>query len=169
MLKLFGGVIDKPLRLIYSACLDQEIFPLYWKKAKVVPINKKNKKQSVENYRPVIVLPLCEKALEGLLYNNMFSFFIENDLIFQNQSGFKPDDYCINQPMSITHEIYKSFDDSWEERIIFLHKSKAVDKVWHEGLLLKLKIKGISGNLLKIMKDFLANRYEKAVLKGQVS
>ena len=43
MLKLFGGAIDKPLRLIFSACLDQGIFPLYWKKAKVVPINTKIK------------------------------------------------------------------------------------------------------------------------------
>ena len=41
----------------------------------------------------------------------MFSFFIENGLISQNQSGFKPGDSCINQLLSVNHEIYKSFDD----------------------------------------------------------
>ena len=59
----------------------------------------------------------------------MFSFFIENGLISQNQSGFKPGDSCINQLLSITHEIYKSFDDGWEVRGVFLDISKAFDKV----------------------------------------
>ena len=61
----------------------------------------------------------------------MFSFFIENGLISQNQSGFKPGDSCINQLLSITHEIYKSFDDGWEVRGAFLDISKAFDKVWY--------------------------------------
>ena len=63
----------------------------------------------------------------------MFSFFIENGLISQNQSGFKPGDSCINQLLSITHEIYKSFDDGWKVRSAFLDISKAFDKVWHQG------------------------------------
>ena len=91
----------------------------------------------------------------------MFSFFIENDLISQNQSGFKPGGSSIKQLLSINHEICKSFDDGWEVRGAFLDISKAFDKVSHESLLLKSKLKGISGNLLKIMKDFLANRYQK--------
>ena len=93
----------------------------------------------------------------------MFSFFIKNDLISQNQSGFKPSDSCINQLLSIFHEIYKSFVVGWEVRGVFLDMSKAFDKVWHEGLLLRLRLNGISGNLLKIMEDFLANRYQRVV------
>ena len=89
----------------------------------------------------------------------MFSFCIENDLISQNQSGFKPGDSCINQLLSIMHEIFKSFDDGWEVRGVYLDISKAFDKVWHEGLLLKLTLNGISRNWLKLMEDFLANRY----------
>ena len=59
----------------------------------------------------------------------MFSFFIDNDLIYQNQSGFKSGDSCINQLLSIAHEIYKSFDDGWEVRGVFLAISKAFDEV----------------------------------------
>ena len=54
----------------------------------------------------------------------MFSFFIENGLISQNQSRFKPGDSCINQVLSITHEIYKSFDDGWEVRLRFATEIK---------------------------------------------
>ena len=69
----------------------------------------------------------------------MLKFFIENELISPNQSGFKPRDSCINQLLAITHEIYKSFDDGFEVRGVFLDISKAFDKVWHEGLIFKLK------------------------------
>ena len=103
------------------------------------------------------------------MHKEIFSFSIENDLKSQNQSGFKPGESCINQLLSITHEIYKSFDDGWEVRGVFLGISKAFDKVWHEGFLLKSKLNGISGSLLKIKWDFLANRYQRVVLNGQFS
>ena len=59
----------------------------------------------------------------------MFSFFIENGLKSQNQSEFKPEGSCINQFLSIAHEIYKSFDDGWEVRGVDIDISKAFDKV----------------------------------------
>ena len=55
----------------------------------------------------------------------MFKFFIENKLISSSQSGFKPGDSCINQLLSITHEIYSSFDEGLEVRSIFLDIAKA--------------------------------------------
>ena len=61
------------------------------KKANVVPVHKKGNKQSLENYRPISLLPICGTIFERLLYNEMFTFFTENDLISSNQSGFRPD------------------------------------------------------------------------------
>ena len=49
----------------------------------------------------------------------MFEYFIENDLISHNQSGFKRGVLCINQLLYITHEIYKSFDEGYEPRGVF--------------------------------------------------
>ena len=54
----------------------------------------------------------------------------------QNQSGIKPGDCYINQLLPITHEVYKSFEDDWEVRGVFLNISKAFDQFWHEDLLL---------------------------------
>ena len=97
----------------------------------------------------------------------MFEFFIQNNLITPNQSGFKTGDSCINQLISITHEIYKSFDDGYEVRGVFLDISKAFDKVWHQGLHYKLRQNGISGELLNILTDFLDNRAQRIILNVQ--
>ena len=139
MLKLCGKSICKPLDLIFQSCIKQRKFPTEWKKANVVPVHKKGDKQILKNCRPVSLLPICGKIFERLIYNNLFEYFIENDLISQNQSGFKPGDSCINQLISIIHEIYQSFDDGLEFRGVFLDISKAFNKVWHEGLVYKLK------------------------------
>ena len=99
----------------------------------------------------------------------MFEIFTSNDLISQNQSGFKPDDSCISQLLAITHEIYWSFDACLDVRALFLDISEAFEKVWHEGLLYKLKQNSILGNLLETLSDFLKYRKQRVVLNGQSS
>ena len=136
MLQICDKTICKPLYLIFSSCMESDIFPSQWKMAKVVPAYKRDDKQNVKNYRPVSLLPIFEKVFERLIYNEMYSFFIENDLISANQSGFKQGDSCINQLLSITHEIYQFLDQGYEVRGVFLDISKAFDKVWHKGLFL---------------------------------
>ena len=58
--------------------------------------------------RALIVLSNCGKIFEKLIFHEMFKFFMENDLISSNRSGFKPGNSCIYQFLSIAHEIYKS-------------------------------------------------------------
>ena len=152
MLKICGEAIHKPLESIFRASLNDECFLSEWKKANVVPIHKKDDKQILKNYRPVSLLPICAKIFERIIYSRIFEYLIENNLITENQPGFKPGDSCINQLLSITRDIYKSLDDGFEIKGVFLDISKAFDKVWHEGLIYKLKQNGISGKLLNIIK-----------------
>ena len=79
------------------------------------------------------MLPICSKVLERLIFNEMFRFFLENKLIKPHKSVFNSGDSCINQLLSITRKVYKSFDDGLEVRSAFLDISKAFDKVWHDG------------------------------------
>ena len=73
--------------------------------------------------------------------------------------------------LSITHGIFEAFDcnPTLEVRSVFLDISKAFDKVWHEGLLYKLKSMGISGELFKLLENYLTARFQKVVLNGQTS
>ena len=132
----------------------------------ILPVHKKNEKQRLNNYRPTSVLPLCSKILERLVFNETFGFFIENDLISQHPSGFRPGDSCINQLVSVIHEICQSFNEGFDVRSVFLDISKAFDKVWQDGIIFKLKQNGISGNLLNLLSNFLRNRKQGVVLNG---
>ena len=86
-----------------------------------------------------------------------------------NQSGFRTGDSYINQLLSFTHDIYYSFDEGFETRGIFLDISKAFDKVWHKGLIYKLRLYDFSGDLLSLLIDFLTNMKQRVVLNGQNS
>ena len=96
---------------------------------------------------------------------------MEENLLNSNQSGFRPSESCINQLLAITHEIFEAFDcnPSLEIRSVFLDISKAFDKVWHEGLLYKLKTMDISGELYNLLESYLSGRFQRVLLNGQSS
>ena len=75
---------------------------------------------------------------------------MENKLLNPHNSGFHSGDGTVSQLLSITHKLTEALDDGIDVRIVFLDLSKAFDKVWHKGVLFKLKRKGISGNLLVV-------------------
>ena len=90
----------------------------------------------------------------------MFNCFIQNKLFTEGQSSFIPVDSCVAQLLSISHEIYKSFDGNppYDIRATFLDVSKAFDKVWLKGLIFKLKSYDVDGSLLKLMENYLTGR-----------
>ena len=160
-----------PLSIIYINCVNKGVFPKFWKMANVVPVHKKDSKQLLKNYRPISLLPVFGKIFEKLLFNNLYPYLIQNKLISERQSGFKKNDSTINQLLYICHEIMLSFDanPSKEVRAVFLDISKAFDKVWHEGLVFKLKCNGIQGDVLNLLTDFLNERCQRTLLNGKIS
>ena len=77
----------------------------------------------------------------------------------------------ISQLLSIVYDIKSSFDcdPTQDVRGIFLDISKTFDKVWHEGLLFKLKRYGVKGELLNLLRNYLNERNQSVVLNGQIS
>ena len=160
MIQLCGDTITLPLTLIFKFSLRNGIFPATWKMANIIPVYKKEEKNTVKNYLPISLLPIFAKVFERLLFNSLFAHFHDNDLFTKCQSGFMPDDSCISQRLSIVHEIQSSFD---------CNPSKASDKVRHRGLLFKLKSYGVEGSLFCLLENYLENRKQRVILHGQCS
>ena len=132
----------------FRKCLKSECFPKERKKANIVPVYKKYDKKLIKNYRPVSLLPICSNIFERVIFNLLFKHLEDNNLVTSNQPGFQPGDSCVHQLLSITHKIYKGFDanPSLDVRGIFLDLSKNFHRVWHDGLMYKLKSLGIFRN-----------------------
>ena len=166
MLQLCASEITFPLQLIFQKCITSGMLPDIWKYANVQPIYKEGNRQLKTNYRPISLLPICGKILERIIFDQVYSFLNSNNLISKNQLEFRPGDSAILQLISITSNMYKFFENHDETRAVFLVISKAFDKVWHEGIIHKLKCNGIEGNLLKFLTNYFDNRHQRVVLNG---
>ena len=130
MIKLCGKTIAIPLKLIFRSMIKEGVFSNDWKKSSVLPIHKRASINLIKNYRPISLLPIFSKGCERLVINSLFNYFIQNKLFTEFQSDFIPGDSCAAQLLSITHEIYKSFDCNppYDIRGTFLDISKAFRK-----------------------------------------
>ena len=171
MIKICDKSLLKPLTILFQNSMKSSCYPFIWKMSNIIPVHKKNDKQLVKNYRPISLLPIFGKIFEKIIFDRLYNFLSQEELLNPNQSGFRPSDSCVNQLIAIIHEIFEAFDcnPSLEVRSVFLDISKAFDKVWHEGLLYKLKSMGVSGKLYNLLENYLSDRFQRVLLNGQTS
>ena len=123
----------------------------------------------VSNYRPISLLSILGKCMEKCIFKYLYNFIHTHEILTPHQSGFRPNDSTVNQLLSITSDFYKAVDQGKEVRVIFFDISKAFDKVWHKGLLHKLKNIGICGELLAWFRSYLNDRRQCVVINGSKS
>lgn len=102
--------------------LDTGKFPTESKKANVVQVYKKGDQKILKNYLLVFLLPVFGNLFEKLIFNRMFTFFMENDLTLSNQSGYKPGGSCINltNPLIVVmmwELFYWQFESFWQNLV----------------------------------------------------
>ena len=169
VLKICGDQLAEPLTYIFNKCISSGYFPDEWKLANVTPIFKKGNHQLMSNYRPVSLLSLVSKVFERILYNKLYDYCYEHNILTPKNSGFKKKDSTINQLIHLTHLVYKGLDDEKKIALVFIDITKAIDKIWHKGLVYKLYKIGIRGKFLKLIRSYLSGRNQRVVLNGSMS
>ena len=169
LLKEASCILKKPFCRLFNLSLSQSIYPTQWKLANVTPVFKKDNPSDLTNYRPISLISVMGKVMERCVYKHIYNFLLDNNIISVNQSGFTPGDSAINQLLYITNEFGKALDDGKEIRVVFCDISKAFDRVWHKGLLWKLKSAGIRGPLLLWIENYLKNRRQRVVINNSYS
>lgn len=124
--KLCVSSILKPSHIIFKYALENECFLEEWKKANVDLVHKKCNKELINNYRPVLPLPICAKVFEKFIFNFYFKYFDTNSLIKNNRCGFRPADSCAPQLLLIKNDILQTYDTFplLELRSVFFDLSK---------------------------------------------
>lgn len=144
-------------------------FPSKLKVAMVIPIHKGDSKQTTGNYRPISLLPIIGKVFERIVYNRVYSFITEKNIIVCNQFGFQKGKSTEQAFLELQTKIINAYENKQNSCSIFLDFAKAFDTVNHKILLSKLYHYGIRGSVHQWFESYLTNRQQCVQVNGQRS
>ena len=131
----------------------------------MVPVFKNVKERSAaKNYCPVSLLSVVSKVFEELVNNRIFDHLEKSDLFPDSQYGFRSSRPTADFLRVVSDRIARAFNRSEATRAVALDISKAFDRVWHAGLLHKLRSYGISDQIFGLISSFFSNRRLRVVL-----
>ena len=154
LLKEGCHILAHPYSIIFNRSLEQGYFPSSWKDANVIPIYKKEDKSLPSNYRPIWLLSIAGKTMERCVHKHLYNCMVTNQLL---------------TPLHTYHKICEAVDKGKEIRAVFCDISKAFDRVWHKGILYKLRCMGCSNRVVKWFESYLSQRRQRVVINGQSS
>ena len=154
---------------LFNKCLKESCFPDCWKVSSEVPVFKNVGERSAKNYCPVGLPSLVSKVFEKLINNRIVGHLEKFGLFSDFQYGFRSSRSTADLLTVVSDRIARALKRSGATRAVALDISKAFDRVWHAGLLHKLKSYGISGQIFGLISSFLSNRRLRVVLDGKSS
>lgn len=169
ILKELHDEIAPILTDIFNTSLAEGTVPSDWKNANVTPVYKKGPKFKPENYRPISLTCVCCKVMEHIITSNIMAHLDRNNLLFQNQHGFRSRLSCETQLIEFTQDLFDTLNQGGQTDVVVMDFSKAFDKVDHRRLLLKLRRLGINHGVMAWIQSFLSERTQRVVLEGEQS
>ena len=132
----------KPLTKIINQSIKEGKFPENWKKAIVTPVLKKGSTKDKNNYRPVSCLMVLSKVLEKVVCSQITDFMEQNDLLPENQHGFREHRSTMSAHANIQQEWAMNSDGKEKTGVLLWDLSAAFDCLDAVLLCKKLEIYG---------------------------
>ena len=123
----------------------------------------------MNNYRPITVLPIIAKMFERLIYDQLYTYFTENNLLGSQQWGFRSLHSTVLALNEATDSWLLNIDKGKLNSVIFLDIKKAFDTVNHEILLKKLNRYGVCEKELKFLMSYLRDLVQCCSINGNMS
>ena len=158
VIKKAAHIIAPILSEYFNVFMKEGVFPDVLKIGKITPIFKKGNPEDIGNYRPVSTLPIFGKLFEKVIYSRIYSFAQSQNIINQNQFGFRKShstSHAVNHSVKIIEDALSKHNHVLG---IFIDLSKAFDTIDHDTLLAKLCRYGIRGNAHKLINSYLSRR-----------
>ena len=131
--------------------------------AKVKPLFKRGDTCQLNNYRPISLLRTISKIFETIIYSQLYSYFSQNNLLSEEQYGFRAQHSTELASVKLVDYIIKEIDDAHDVKTpvtIYCDLSKAFDCLNFAIFLSKMKYYGVSRTPLALIKSYLTKRYQ---------
>ena len=171
--KRTAAVVCDAVTSLFKFIVQKHTWPKIWKIARVTPPHKRGSVHDEANYRPLSVLPNLSVYFEGAVDDQFDAwnskFVPESQFGFVKRTGTA--DYGAALACSILEHINSK--DSKGRRgegiLISLDVKGAFDRVWWARLKARLKKRGMSGKALKLLYNYLSERFIQVVKSGDKS
>jgi hypothetical protein len=170
MLKISATFIAIHLVALINLIIFSSLYPLNWKKSKIVPIFKGNgKRQDYNNFRPIAIQSVISKVFERLLFKQIFAYLEKNHILSPYQFGFKPKNSCTDALLAIKKQIFDARNNNEYVCVFVLDLKKAFDTINHKFLIKKLRKYKFSLKFLLLIKSYFNGRSQAIFTNGKTS
>ena len=169
LLKIAPDVLSPSITYLVSKSLLNGIFPQPWKEAKISPIFKSGRRDDVNNYLPISILPRLSKFIEKWIHKQLMTFLNSYSLLHKQQSGFREDHSTESALILMIDSWLKAINDWKFVGCIMVDFRKAFDLVDHNLLLQKLRLYKCDDNSLSWFNSYLSNRTQIVSINNKVS
>lgn len=158
------------LMIIINSCMLLSYFPPSWKCAKVSAVKKPGKPANQpSSFRPISLLSCLSKIVERIFLRRLNDALEENNTIPDIQHRFRSGRSTTTQLHQLVSSVKSNLSNSLSTGLVFLDVEKAFDRVWIDGLIVKMIDNNIPAYIIKFAYSFLTNRSFYVYIEGQRS
>ena len=138
-----------------------------WEASSMVLVLKNVEERSItKNYRPISLVSVVQKVFEKLVNNRLVDHLKKCGIFFYFQYSFRSSQSTVDLLTFLSDRITKAFNRPGAIPAKAFDVSKAFDRVWHAGLLHKLKSYGISVQGFGLTSPFFSKKRLQVILDG---
>uniref|UniRef100_A0A1B0CHA5 Putative reverse transcriptase-like protein n=1 Tax=Lutzomyia longipalpis TaxID=7200 RepID=A0A1B0CHA5_LUTLO len=159
MIKNFPPIALEWLFAIFGLCMSIGYFPRAWKQAVVVPVPKPGKDHSLaSSYRPISLLSTLGKIFEKIILKRLDHFISVNNIIRDEQFGFRRGHSTTHQLVRISSSIKKGLSQKRSTGMVIFDIEKCFDTIWHDAVVYKMLCLKFPSYICKLIQSFLRDR-----------
>lgn len=149
------------LCILFNRCIKEGEYPQVLKRVRVSPLYKgKGRKEDVNSYRPVSIIPAIAKILENGLSTRLLDYLSSTASLSTRQYAYRAGRSTTDAAREVVRHILEARECKNQVAVLFCDLSKAFDVADHALLVEKLAHYGICGPALQLIASFLSNRYQ---------
>ena len=167
--KRFRHTLTPALTRIINNSIEQGVYPQRFRDGVISPVPKTGDLTDVANWRPVVLLPVMSRILEGALMDQMVNYLESHELLPVTQHAYRKGKSCVSAWEEIDSIVRKARDEGRACAMLMTDLKGAFNCLSKETFLPKLRMAGFSLHSLQLLETYLSNRHNSCKVESITS